>query len=65
MSALRALREERKLTQAELARLAGVSPRTISYHENTAMRPYTNVRRALASTLGVPAESIWPPRPES
>jgi DNA-binding XRE family transcriptional regulator len=50
---LRELREERGLTQAELARRAGVSNATLCFLESGETQPLPATQRALAAALGL------------
>ena len=58
MKSLRDLRLEAGLTQAELARRAGVRQGTISAIENGHTRPHRSTRTEIARALGLPPESI-------
>jgi transcriptional regulator with XRE-family HTH domain len=55
-SALRTLRRERRLTQAELAMRAGVSTPAVRAYESGARRPSRDALEALARALGLPGE---------
>ena len=55
---LRAIREQRALTQEELGKLAGVSPDTIIDLERGRRRPRPSTRRKLARALKVRPEAI-------
>ena len=55
---IRELRERAALSQVELARLAGVQPRTVSDIENRKRRPRPSTRRRLARALGLRPEEI-------
>ena len=57
---LRALRQQRVLSQEELAKKAGVSPTTVNSVEGGADARYVTIRR-LAEALGVPAEDLVKP----
>ncbi len=52
-------RAERNLTQAELARLAGVTRQTISSIENGEFVPSTLLAFVLAKRLGMPVEGLF------
>lgn len=56
---LRVGRAERNLTQAELARLAGVTRQTISSIENGEFVPSTLLAFVLARRLGMPMEELF------
>jgi transcriptional regulator with XRE-family HTH domain len=50
---LKALRERRALSQAELAEKAGITRATLSRLEGGAERPYPSTIRKIAAALGV------------
>lgn len=52
MKNLRELREERKLTQAELAKRTGINPVTVNNVENGKTQPHAKVKRAIEKALG-------------
>lgn len=56
---LRAAREARGLTQADLAGLIGVSRKTVNTVENGVFIPSTVIALKLASVLGEPVESLF------
>ena len=56
---LKALRAERKLTQADLASAAGVSRKTINTIENQVFIPSTTLALTLAKVLGVSVHDIF------
>ena len=56
---LRVVREERGLTQAQLAELIGVSRKTINTVENGIFVPSTVVALKLAAALGQPVEALF------
>ena len=60
-SALRALREQRALTIASLARQVGVSAAAISQIESGAVQPSVMTLRKLAAALGVPVFRFFLP----
>jgi transcriptional regulator with XRE-family HTH domain len=55
---LRALREERRLSQVELARALHVSNSTISQYETTDRLPEPRILRALADFFGVSVDYL-------
>jgi len=55
---LRALREERGLTQREAAELAGVSHWTVIYLESGKRAPYMPTVTKIARAYGVPLEEL-------
>ncbi len=55
---IRALRKARKLAQAELARLAGVSPSYLNLIEHNRRRASPALLDAIAETLNIPAETL-------
>jgi transcriptional regulator with XRE-family HTH domain len=55
---LRAWREHRTLSQAELANSAGVARRTIVAPERTGRRAHPATIRALAAALGITTEQL-------
>ncbi|MEW6228643.1 MAG: helix-turn-helix transcriptional regulator [Bacillota bacterium] len=57
-SRLRALRQDRRLTQEELAELAEIHPTFLAKIEGGQRLPSLAVIRRLAGALGVPAASI-------
>lgn len=56
---LRAARAERKVSQADLARMVGVSRQTISSIETGQYCPSTVLAIRLARALGVPFETLF------
>ena len=58
-NALRATREARGWTQAELAERIGVSRKTINTVENAVFVPSTVIALKLAAALGEPVESLF------
>jgi DNA-binding XRE family transcriptional regulator len=57
---LRALRKEKRLTQEQLARRAGVRQSAISMMESGQCRPQPSTLDKLAAELGVAVEELWP-----
>jgi transcriptional regulator with XRE-family HTH domain len=56
---LRELREQRAMTQRELARAAGISPNTVAVLERSKAQPNMSTVRKLAQALGVdPSELV-------
>lgn len=55
---VRALREGKQLTQAELAALVGLHQATIANIENDVKRPSVQTLVALAAVLGVTTDSL-------
>jgi transcriptional regulator with XRE-family HTH domain len=58
-----ALRKAAGLSQAELAKLIGVSSKTVAYWETSATPPRSDALPALAKALGVRVEDILGDRP--
>ncbi|MEX2495173.1 MAG: helix-turn-helix transcriptional regulator [Woeseia sp.] len=58
-NALRELRGEAGLTQAQLAEAAGVSRKTINTVENGVFVPSSILALRLAQALGVPVERVF------
>ena len=58
MTNLKQLREERLLTQEELAELAGITPLTISRWENGKRKPRFKSIRKIAKALKVDPKEI-------
>lgn len=58
MSKVKELRDAKSLSQAELARRAGVSQRTISYLETGERAPSARVLFRLAKVLDVPPDAF-------
>jgi putative transcriptional regulator len=56
---LRQWRADKELTQAELARLAGVSRKTINTVENGVFVPSVQLALVLARTLGTTVEALF------
>lgn len=62
---LRALRADRKLTQAQLAELVGVTRKTVNTIENGVFVPSTVIALKMAKALDVPVEKLfWLPESE-
>ena len=64
---LKQWRDEKELTQADLARLAGVSRKTINTVENSVFIPSVQLALVLARTLGTTVEALFhlvPARPK-
>ena len=57
-SRLAALRKRKGLTQIQLADQLGVSQRMITYYENEARRPPTQLLPQIAKVLGVPVDDL-------
>jgi transcriptional regulator with XRE-family HTH domain len=57
---LRRLRRSKGLSMADVARLSGVSWRTIQRIETGKSRPHRPTRDAIARALGVSRTDIWP-----
>lgn len=53
-------RVARNFRQVDLAKLAGLTPETISNIERGAVVPARKSRESIASALGVDAEQLWP-----
>jgi len=58
---LRYAREERGLSQSELAYAAGVTQSTICHLERGHRGPQWRTKRTLAAALDYPIRSLWPP----
>jgi transcriptional regulator with XRE-family HTH domain len=58
MSKIRELREARGMTQADLARLLGVSDNTVHRWEAGVSVPQRHIRRSLAKRLGVAVDQL-------
>ncbi|ABR31325.1 XRE family transcriptional regulator [Thermosipho melanesiensis] len=56
---LRELREKKMLTQQQLAKLIGVTQRTISAYEIGQAKPSLDVAIRLAKALGVSVEDVF------
>jgi putative transcriptional regulator len=56
---LKQWRAEKELTQADLARLAGVSRKTINTVENGVFIPSVQLALVLARTLGTTVEALF------
>lgn len=56
---LRQWRTDKELTQAELAKLAGVSRKTINTVENGVFVPSVQLALVLARTLGTTVEALF------
>jgi putative transcriptional regulator len=56
---LRDWRDKKELTQADLARLAGVSRKTINTVENGVFIPSVQLGLVLAHTLGTTVEALF------
>jgi transcriptional regulator with XRE-family HTH domain len=60
-STLKAHRLRLGLTQIQLARMAGVTERTIRLYEQGQRTPRLGTARAIADALGVSVEELFPP----
>jgi len=58
MSNMRALREARGLTQAQVAAMVGVGPSAVAEWERGAKRPTLDHAKALAKAYGVTVEDL-------
>jgi putative transcriptional regulator len=58
-NSLRAVREARGLTQADLAALIGVSRKTVNTVENGVFVPSTLIALKLAAALDLPVERLF------
>ena len=56
---LKQWRDEKELTQADLARMAGVSRKTINTVENSVFIPSVQLALVLARTLGTTVETLF------
>lgn len=54
MNYLKEIREERKMTQSQLAEACGVIRQTISNIENNIANPSVDLAKKMGSVLGVP-----------
>lgn len=59
---IRSLREERGLTQLQLAQLVGVGDKAVSKWERGGGCPDVSLLPALAAELGCPVERCWQAR---
>ena len=55
---LKRLRLEEGITQAQLARRAGLTRRTLSHIERNVTEPHRSTRRMLSEALGVPPDEL-------
>lgn len=62
MSELKKLRLEKGYSQAELARLVGVTPKYIGFIENNERMPSLNVAGIIARIFNVSIEEIFLPK---
>ena len=62
MSELKKLRLEKGYSQAELARLVGVTPKYIGFIENNERMPSLNVAGIIAIIFNVSIEEIFLPK---
>ena len=60
MNRIRDIREERKLTQEELAERAGLPRQHVSDLERGVMRPRIDTAQKLAAALGVTVDDLFP-----
>jgi transcriptional regulator with XRE-family HTH domain len=60
MNNLKNIREMKKLSQFELAKLADITPSDISRIENNKIYAYPGWRERLANALEVEEKEIWP-----
>ena len=56
---IKTLRQERGLTQSELASMAGVSRSLLTMYENETRNPNTKRLASIARALGVPPEALF------
>ena len=56
---LKAIRKQKKISQAELAEAVGVHTGTVSHWENGRQMPDTATMQRVAEFLGVPMGSLW------
>lgn len=57
---LRTVRKQQGIPILLLAKLARVSPHTISLFENYGVMPHPRAQQAIAQVLGVPVHDIFP-----
>ena len=60
---VRTTREEKNMTQSQLAEKAGVGQRTILEIENNRGNPRFHILVAIVQALGIPSDTIFHPRP--
>lgn len=60
MNNLRKIREERELTQFELAKLTNIYPSNISEIERGMRVPYPSWKERFCEALGVPEHELFP-----
>ena len=58
-TAIRQLRERKNMTQAALAEVIGVSPKTVSKWEKGTTEPSTSNLFAIAKLFDMPIEEFW------
>lgn len=61
-SPLRNIRVARTISQADLAKLVGVTQETISKAERGILRPSPDVQARLAAVLGASSDDLFPSR---
>lgn len=62
-SVVRTAREQKDMTQAQLAERVGVGTRTILDIENNRGNPRFHILVAIVQELGIPSDTIFHPRP--
>ena len=60
---VRTTREQKNMTQSQLAEKAGVGQRTILEIENNRGNPRFHILVAIVQALGIPSDTIFHPRP--
>ena len=56
---LKTLREQKRLSQLELAELIGVSKRMVTYYESGARRPRPEIANRIGMILGLSKDELW------
>ncbi|NHM26331.1 helix-turn-helix transcriptional regulator [Desulfofundulus sp. TPOSR] len=60
MNRIREIRQQKKMTQFELARRTGIHPVNLSKVESGVLRAYPGWRKRIAEALGVTEDEIFP-----
>ena len=59
MNDIKNVRQQKKITQKELARMSQISLRSLIYYENTKRKPNAEIAIRIAKALNSTCEELW------